>query len=85
MDHCPFAEPLTTTTHVLATQGKYEEVKQLCTRSLAVREKCQGPDHPGVAAALNNLALSMVRQARVGCFDVSNVHDCWCEVLFGVG
>ena len=35
----------------------YEEAAPLYQRSLAIREKALGPDHPDVAATLNNLAL----------------------------
>ena len=37
-------------------QGKLEEAEPLYTRSLAIREKALGPDHPAVATSLNNKA-----------------------------
>ncbi len=39
------------------TQGQYAQAEPLHKRSLAIREKALGPDHPSVAASLNNLAL----------------------------
>ncbi len=38
------------------TQGRYAEAEPLHRRALAIREKALGPDHPDVAASLNNLA-----------------------------
>jgi len=38
----------------------------LCERSLKIREKTFGPDHPDVATSLNNL-VSLLRN-QVGCF-----------------
>jgi tetratricopeptide (TPR) repeat protein len=37
-------------------QGKYSEAEPLLKRSLVIREKVLGPDHPDVAISLNNLA-----------------------------
>eukprot|EP00752_Nemacystus_decipiens_P017370 g15565.t2 len=37
-------------------QGNYDDAKPLYERSLAIREKVLGPDHPDVASSLNNLA-----------------------------
>ncbi|HIJ83276.1 MAG TPA: CHAT domain-containing protein, partial [Magnetococcales bacterium] len=37
-------------------QGQYAQAEPLHKRSLAIREKALGPDHPGVALGLNNLA-----------------------------
>jgi tetratricopeptide (TPR) repeat protein len=37
--------------------GHYHEAEPLYQRSLAIREKAFGPDHPDVATSLNNLAL----------------------------
>lgn len=45
-------------------QGKYEEAGPLYERSLAIREKALGPDHPAVATALNNRALLLNSQVR---------------------
>jgi tetratricopeptide (TPR) repeat protein len=40
----------------LVTLGEYAEAEPLYLRSLAIREKVLGKDHPDVAASLNNLA-----------------------------
>ena len=48
-----------------ALQGKYDEAGQLYDRSLAIREKALGPDHPDVAQSLNNRALLLEDQVRV--------------------
>ncbi len=37
-------------------QGKYAEAEPLYKRSLAIREKALGPEHPDVGQGLNNLA-----------------------------
>ncbi len=37
-------------------QGKYAQAEPLHKRSLAIREKALGPNHPSVATSLNNLA-----------------------------
>ncbi|MFM8294706.1 MAG: tetratricopeptide repeat protein, partial [Microcystaceae cyanobacterium] len=37
-------------------QGKYAEAEPLVLRSLAIREKQLGENHPDVATSLNNLA-----------------------------
>ena len=36
-------------------QGKYAAAEPLYNRSLAIREKVLGPQHPDVATSLNNL------------------------------
>ena len=38
-------------------QGSYAEAEPLYRRSLAIKEKAFGPEHPDVALSLNNLAL----------------------------
>ncbi|XP_065064035.1 kinesin light chain-like isoform X3 [Rhopilema esculentum] len=38
-------------------QSKYKEAANLLNDALAIREKTLGPDHPAVAATLNNLAV----------------------------
>jgi hypothetical protein len=38
------------------TQNQYAQVEPLLKRSLAIREKALGPDHPDVAASLKNMA-----------------------------
>ncbi len=45
-------------------QGKYAEAKPLYLRSLAIREKALGPEHPDVAESLNNLAGLYDNQGR---------------------
>jgi tetratricopeptide (TPR) repeat protein len=37
--------------------GRYSEAIPLAERALAIREKALGPEHPDVAASLNNLAV----------------------------
>jgi CHAT domain-containing protein/tetratricopeptide (TPR) repeat protein len=48
----------------LYEKGRYAEAEPLYKRSLAIREKALGPDHPDVAASLNNLALLYDQQGR---------------------
>ena len=48
----------------LYNQGRYAEAEPLYKRSLAIREKALGPDHPDVAQSLNNLAVLYVDQGR---------------------
>ena len=69
----PYATPLTRKTHITAAQGNYEVAKPLYERSLAIRENVLGPDHPDVAASLNNLALLLESQVRVDSSALSNV------------
>ncbi len=38
-------------------QGRYAQAEPLYPRSLAIREKALGPEHPHVAASLSSLAL----------------------------
>jgi CHAT domain-containing protein/Tfp pilus assembly protein PilF len=45
-------------------QGRYTDADLLFKRSLAIREKALGPDHPDVATSLNNLAQSYSNQRR---------------------
>lgn len=40
----------------IVLQGKYEEAMQSVERSLDIREKARGPDHPDVADSLQNRA-----------------------------
>ena len=44
-------------TTISQAQGKLDEAEEPTRRALAVWEKALGPDHPTVAAGLNNLAL----------------------------
>ena len=48
----------------LYDRGLYEEAEPLYQRSLAISEKALGPDHPEVAATLNNLAGLYRSQGR---------------------
>ncbi len=45
-------------------QGHYAEAEPLYQRSLAIREKALGPEHPDVAKNLDNLALLYQAQGR---------------------
>jgi tetratricopeptide (TPR) repeat protein len=38
-------------------QGQYAQAEPLYKRSLAIREKALGPDHPDVATSLENMAV----------------------------
>jgi tetratricopeptide (TPR) repeat protein len=38
-------------------QQRYTEAESLYQRALAISEKALGPEHPGTAATLNNLAV----------------------------
>jgi tetratricopeptide (TPR) repeat protein len=49
---------------VYNNQGKYQEAEQLSLRSLAIREKALGRDHPDVAQSLNNLASLYSNQGK---------------------
>ncbi|CAB1118954.1 unnamed protein product [Ectocarpus sp. CCAP 1310/34] len=48
----------------MPVQGKFHEAESLYKRSLSIDEKVYGPDHPEVAADLNNMAVLMESQAR---------------------
>ncbi len=48
----------------MASQGKLEEAGPLFKRSLGIRERVLGPDHPDVATSLNNLAGLLKEQVR---------------------
>ncbi len=37
-------------------QGEYAEAESLYRRALAIQERVLGPEHPDVAASVNNLA-----------------------------
>jgi CHAT domain-containing protein/Flp pilus assembly protein TadD len=45
-------------------QGRYADAEPLYKRSLAIRQKTLGPDHPDVATSLNNLAWLYKDQGR---------------------
>lgn len=42
---------------VYRDQSKFKEAGSLLNDALSIREKTLGPDHPAVAATLNNLAV----------------------------
>lgn len=48
-------------------QGKFAEAEPLCKRSLAIQEMALGPEHPALAALLNNSAGRSKRQASTAC------------------
>jgi CHAT domain-containing protein/Tfp pilus assembly protein PilF len=48
----------------LQQQGRYADAEFLLKRSLAIREKILGTDHPDVASSLNNLGLLYIRQGQ---------------------
>jgi tetratricopeptide (TPR) repeat protein len=45
-------------------QGEFAEAEQLYRRSLGIRERKQGPNHPDVATVLNNLAALEAAQGN---------------------
>ena len=47
------------------TQGRYTDAEPLYQRSLEIRKKSLGEDHPDVATSLNNLALLLWRMGRL--------------------
>ena len=50
------AEQLNEVVDRLYGEGKYREAVAPAERELALREKALGPNHPDIAASLNNLA-----------------------------
>ncbi|CAM9843341.1 unnamed protein product, partial [Ectocarpus sp. 13 AM-2016] len=48
----------------LVLQGKYSEAEPLYERSLAIRQKALGFDHPDVAQSLNNYAELLRAQGK---------------------
>ena len=50
--------------NLYSDQGRYAEAESLYKRSLAIREKAFGPEHPLVATSLNNLASLYRNQGR---------------------
>lgn len=69
------ASSLIYTTVWPVVQGKIADVALLHERSLAIKEKTLGPEHPDVASLLNSLALSLESQVtaavllrKYGCF-----------------
>lgn len=45
-------------------QGKFAKAEPLFRRSLAMQEKALGPEHPDVAASLNNCANALRGQVK---------------------
>ena len=45
-------------------QGQYAKAEPLYQQSLAIHRKSLGPDHPGVATSLNNLAMLYYSQGQ---------------------
>ena len=69
------------------SQGRYEEAEPLYERCQAIREKVLGPEHPELAATLNNRAVLYYAQVRgdgvpwrVVCRYVDG--PVWCWMLF---
>jgi len=58
------AENLNNLALLYRAQGKYAEAEPLSLRSLAIREKQLGENHPSVATSLNNLALLYESQGK---------------------
>src|SRR5262245_60454915 len=58
------ATALTAEARRLHQAGRYAEAEPLYKRSLAIREKALGPDHPDVGTSLNDLALMYNSQGR---------------------
>jgi CHAT domain-containing protein/tetratricopeptide (TPR) repeat protein len=58
------AAKLNTQAIKLYSQGRYADAEPLFKRSLAIREKALGPNHPDVATSLNNLAGLYLNQGR---------------------
>src|SRR5262249_3191631 len=56
--------PLDSLAGLHRAQGRTAEAEPLYKRSLAIREKVLGPEHPEVAQSLNNLALLYLDQGR---------------------
>ena len=46
-------------------QGRLDEAEPLLQRTLAIRERALGPDHPDTAQSLNNLAELYHSQGRL--------------------
>jgi len=57
-------ESLNNLAELYRIQGRYPEAEPLYRRSLAIRERTLGPEHPSVATSLNNLAAFYHVQGR---------------------
>lgn len=75
---CYFAAPLAYTSPLRVVQGKYAEAAPHFERSLAIREKALGPEHPDVAQSLNDRAGLLLTQVRTepSFREISTVHMC---------
>ena len=51
---------------LLHARGVYSEVEPVFRCALAIRERALGPEHPDVAASLNNLAMLYHAQGQYG-------------------
>ena len=49
---------------MLRDKARYAEAEPLYRRALAIREAALGPDHPGTATSLYNLAVLLLAKAR---------------------
>lgn len=61
------SEPVFGAPLMLCSQGNYDEAIQLYTRAITLGEKSLGPDHPDLAAWLQNMAQLWLRQVRAEC------------------
>ena len=59
-----FATSLNNLAELYRVQGKYVEAEPLYKRSLAIREKALGPEHPNVATSLKNYAVLLRKMDR---------------------
>jgi len=75
---------------------EYDQANMLFERSLGIREKALGPDHPDVAETLVNRAESLVDQAQMSFLQVGAVRHfqlgyvvacvCWrCSLIHSDG
>ncbi len=60
----PLAASLSDEARLYYQQGEYAEAERFYRRSLAIREKALGPDHPDVATSLDNLAQLYQAQGK---------------------
>jgi tetratricopeptide (TPR) repeat protein len=59
-----FADILTSLAVLYRHRGEYADAERLFKRTLAIKERALGQDHPGVALILNNLALVSNAQGK---------------------
>lgn len=64
----PPPQPQTSSNPLPDAQGKFREAETHYERSLALREKVLGPEHPDVAISLSNTAALMIAQVKNICF-----------------